>query len=594
MPNPVRFVTHLAMFLALTAAGGWLWLHHARAWDLGRRSPVLSYDAAQYAVAARELASHGRFATTFALPIELARRADPPWPLALVQPGLVIAEAVLLAVTPEKTRMINGHVAEVLRPDQMEWTVLVLPFVCFIVIAVGLGLAVSHVMRRYFPGVSPVTRALAGTAVGWAFLLDPEAQHFAVGGFTELPFTLGLVGALAALALGIAPRLPLVFGVVLGVTGAFRGTMLWLAPALALGAATAAPERRVRVAVLTLLGYCLPLLPWWLYKWHAFGTPGWDLSALSIWDGVQGRTWFSIFHYPEPPDLPHGGEAAALLAKKLALNLPQVLLSLAYGVRPLLAGALVLWLVIARDAPRALRIAAFTLIALVAISVLATAVSVPQLRYLFPVRSLLDAAGLIALWGLIARAAALAPGTRRLTAVVATLVVLAWGAHVTLLGNQEAHRTSLERGTPSTLTLLQIANLMSREIPAGEPVMSNLGPALAWEARRPVIHLAVSPDQLTACRKKRDFRQVILVFRSPEQAWPEWVDVVAHPTDALHRVEWNVRHVRVYKTADDFEVVWLDLGPLGPELAGAAGERAAPARVTAAARSAARRSGCRL
>jgi len=571
MPNPLRFVTHLAMFVVLSASGAWLWMHHAQAWDLGKRSPLLSYDAAQYVVAARELAQHGRFATLFALPLELTRHPEAPWPLALVQPGLVISEAALLRMTPGKTRVIEGQTTEILRPDQLEWTVLVIPYICFIVIAVGLALAVSHVLRRFAPGVSVLARALAGTAVGCAFLLDPEAQHFAVGGFTELPFTLGLVGAVAALALGIGPRLPLLFGLALGVTGAFRGTMLWLAPLLALGnAAASTPDRRVRALVLTLVGYALPLVPWWLYKWQAFGTPAWDLSALSIWDGVQGRTWFTLFHQPDFPDLPHGSVALGLLFRKLMGNLPGVALSLASGVRPLLVGSLVLWLVVAREAPRTLRMAGLTLLAITLVNLVATALSVPQLRYLFPMRVVLDAAGLLALWGLIARAPTLAPGTRRLVAALASLIVIAWGAHLTRLGNAEAHRTSFERGTPSTLSLLQIANIMNREIPAGEPVMSNLGPALAWEARRPVIHLVVSPDLLSTCRRRTDFRHVLLVFRGPEQAWPEWASVVARPPEALHRIEWNVRHVRVYQTADGFNVVWLDLGPLGPELASAA------------------------
>ena len=82
------------MLSILLAAGCSLWLLHAESWSLGRRSPVLSYDTAQYALAARELARHGRLATTYALPLELARHPEPPWPLALIQPGLVILEAI--------------------------------------------------------------------------------------------------------------------------------------------------------------------------------------------------------------------------------------------------------------------------------------------------------------------------------------------------------------------------------------------------------------------------------------------------------------------------------------------------------------------
>ena len=84
--------------LALLSAGIALWLMHASSRNLGGGADVLGYDAAQYAVAARELAEHGRLATPFALPVELVRANHAPWPLALVQPGLVLAEAALFRI----------------------------------------------------------------------------------------------------------------------------------------------------------------------------------------------------------------------------------------------------------------------------------------------------------------------------------------------------------------------------------------------------------------------------------------------------------------------------------------------------------------
>ena len=87
-----KTVAGVSMLLTLLVAGCGLWWMHAEAWSLGRRSPVLSYDTAQYALAARELAQTGRMQTPYALPIELASHPQPPWPLALVQPGLVILE----------------------------------------------------------------------------------------------------------------------------------------------------------------------------------------------------------------------------------------------------------------------------------------------------------------------------------------------------------------------------------------------------------------------------------------------------------------------------------------------------------------------
>ena len=564
-----RAISHLVLFVVLGVTGAWLWQQHAHAWDLGRRSPILSYDAAEYMLAARELAQHGRFATTYALPLELARHSQPPWPLALVQPGLVISEAALYRMSSGPDRMIEGRRVDGRRPDELESLALVLPCASYILIAIALALATSHLMRISFPAVSIPARTFAGGLVALAFLLDPESQHYAVGGFTELPFTLGLVSAIGMLALGIAAQWPLMFGIVLGVTGAFRGSMLWLVPALAIGnALSAEPGHRVRLFARTLIGFAIPLIPWWLYKWHAFGTPAWDLSALSVWDGVQGRTWFTIFHQTDAPQLPQGMEAVALLSKKLLRNLPQVAAELASGLRPLLAGALILSLVTARQAPRAMRSAIGTILVLVVISALAAALSVPQLRYLFPTRVPFEAAGILALLSLTEGAPSLSIGARRATVAAVAILVLAWGAWQTWRGGLEAREASQERGTPGTLTLLRIATLMNREIPAGEPVMSNLGPALAWESRRPVIHLSVSPDDLNTCRRRMDFRRVLLVFRDAEHAWPGWQDVVAHPAESIHRVEWGVRHVRMYDTQDGFKLIWLDLAPLGPELAG--------------------------
>ena len=116
-------------------------------------------------------------------------------------------------------------------------------------------------------------------------LLDPEAQHFALSGLTELPFTVLYLAALLGLARGAGVAYPFVFGLLLGVAGLFRANMLWLAPLFALGSAWCAPAgRRVPVALGVLGGFVLPLVPWWIYKWRAFGSPGWDITRYVIWD----------------------------------------------------------------------------------------------------------------------------------------------------------------------------------------------------------------------------------------------------------------------------------------------------------------------
>jgi hypothetical protein len=419
------------------------------------------------------------------------------------------------------------------------------------------------------PGQPAWTRALAGLVVGLTFLLDPEAQHFAVGPFTELPFTWGLVGAVAALALGRASLRPFQFGLLLGLTGTFRANMLWLAPVLAVAAAISGwPERRMRVLLLVLAGFVIPLAPWWFYKWRAFGSPGWDLTRFVVWDGVQGRTWFSLFHLPEEPLVPRGGEAVRLLLDKLARNVPVMGLAMLSGPRAMWLTALISYLVIVKP-QRPVRVAGWTVIAVAMISVVAAAAAIPWLRYVFPARVLLEAAGLLACWGLIAHLATTGstPGTRRALAGAVAALALIWGVTQNIAGLAEAHPTSRERGTPSVLLQLKLGVEMNREIPAGEPVMSNLGPELAWQTRRPVIHLALRPEDMAACRRHVDFRNVLLVFRDSSRVWPDWVELFEHPARVAQDPALNIQRTRRYQSSDGFKVVWLELGVMAPMMA---------------------------
>ncbi len=558
------------ILLALVLAGFGLWAFHARAWGLGTRSPVLNYDTAQYALAARELAEHGRLATTFALPIELATHAAPPWPLAVVQPGLVLAEAAIFRVVPKIIRIGDILVFNLQVPHQREWLTLLVPFFCYLMLGVTMALVTARLLASHAPAIGPGRQRLAAFTVGLAFLLDPEAQHFAVGGFTELPFTLGLAGAFAALVSGrAAPQRPLLFGLLLGVTGSFRASALWLTPVLVLAAAILAPGRRRQVAVLAMLGFALPLAPWWFYKWRVFGSPGWDLSSLILWDGVQGRTWFSLFHVPEHPLLPQGLEAVGLVAAKVGRRLPQLLLSVVTGPRALWTGALVLWLLTCRP-PRALAVTGWAVLAANAMAILAAAASIPWLRFLFPTRVLLEAAGMLALWGLIARAPAslLGPRFAGVVRVGVAALAIGWGVNQTLRGTEEARTTSTERGVPSVLTLRDLGHLLRQQVPADEVVMSNLGPMLSWYSGRSVVHLAHTPPDIAACRRRLGFRHVLIVFRDVEAAWPGWQEILARPEEATRQPEWNVVRERHWQDQDGFRIVWLELGPLEASLAG--------------------------
>ncbi len=555
--------------LGLVALGIGLGTLHARAWGLGDRTPVLSFDAAQYALAARTLATTGSLATPFALPIDLALNTTPPWPLSVVQPGLVVLEAALDRIVPAK---LPGM--DLSAPERREWLPLVISFGCYLALGLLLARALRSRLEAFDPGRPGHT--LVALAAGVAFLLDPEAQHLALGGFTELPFTLAFVAALVLLANGWASRRPLAWGLLLGAACAIRGQLAALAPLLAVAAALAAPDaprsRRVRIAALVLVGALVPLAPWWIYKWRAFGTPMWDLSALAIWDGAGNWTWFSLTHRAEFPDLATGPAAAAAIVPKVMRNLAALSPVLATGMAGI--GSLALALALAgfrrpagdadparAAAARAARITIVVLLLYAALALAVAAVGAGWRRYLFPARVPIEAAGLAAVWLWLAPFAARTPRLRYAVPAALAAVMVLWGGIQTLRGLDEARGTGQERGLPTVATLHTIVEDLDHTLRPGEVVMSNLGPTLAWYAGRPVLHLALGPADVDACRSRVAFRCVVLAFRDPARAWTEWAPLVANPNVALSHPEWHVFRTQLWLTDDGFRVVRLDLSP---------------------------------
>jgi hypothetical protein len=205
-------------------------------------------------------------------------------------------------------------------------------------------------------------------------------------------------------------------------------------------------------------------------------------------------------------------------------------------------------------------------------SVMATAASVPQARYLFPARVCAELAGAVALGALIAHAPAtlLGPGLRRIALGAAGALAIVWGGYETGRGLIQGRTAAETRGVPTRATMLALAERLDRELGPGEPVMSNLGPVLAWYARRPVVHLALGPADVDACRKWLELRTVLLVFRDPARAWSEWPQVMERPDEAAHRPEWNIARAVRFTTEDGFLAVWLELGPATAPVADAA------------------------
>jgi hypothetical protein len=134
-------------------------------------------------------------------------------------------------------------------------------------------------------------------------------------------------------------------------------------------------------------------------------------------------------------------------------------------------------------------------------------------------------------------------------------------------GLREASAVSEERGLPSSRLIHEIADSLDHALPPGAPVMSNLGPTLAWYTRRPVIHLALTPADIDLCRQRLEFADVVLAFRESSRAWPGWNELMARPLEATTHSEWNIARVRSWGVREGFNVVWIELAPTRAPLA---------------------------
>jgi hypothetical protein len=263
--------------------------------------------------------------------------------------------------------------------------------------------------------------------------------------------------------------------------------------------------------------------------------------------------------------------ALGLLGSKAWHNLGRLVPPMLMGPSGLWLGALVCW-PFTQDPRgdarvRPLVAAAVVLVVGLAIDTLTVSAGTPFLRYLFPTRALAGLAGLLALWSMLTRLSSVSVRTRDVACVLAALLSIGWGAWTTRLAQDESRTSSLERGVPSSRTLTALSVTLSSVLTPGETLMSNLGPALAWQTHHPVIGLASSPADVAACRARHDFHHLVLVFRSAERAWAPWQEIVERPGAAATHPELGLRHERRYTTVDGFSVVWLELGPLQPQMA---------------------------
>jgi len=211
--------------------------------------------------------------------------------------------------------------------------------------------------------------------------------------------------------------------------------------------------------------------------------------------------------------------------------------------------------------------AAVVVLAGLVLDTVAACAGTPLLREVFGPRLLSELGGVLALWSLLQRMPGTSERQRAAACVLAAALALGWGTWTTRLAQIESHATSLERGVPSSRSLTDLSIALNQVLAPGETVMSNLGPALAWQTNHPVIHLAYSPEDVTACRARNDFHHLLLVFRSADRAWEPWREIVESPGAAATHAELAVRRERRFATADGFSVVWLELGPRPAQMA---------------------------
>jgi hypothetical protein len=178
---------------------------------------------------------------------------------------------------------------------------------------------------------------------------------------------------------------------------------------------------------------------------------------------------------------------------------------------------------------------------------------------------------MLALAGLVAMApeAMLTARARRLAIGGVALVAILWGGWQTSQGNAAARTGLGERGVPSTATLAGIVDSLEAGLDPGTPVMSNLGPILAWPLRRPVVHLALAPEDVTPLRRRLDVRHLVLAFREADRAWPAWSEIVEREGAARAHESLGAVTERRWRTPDGFTVIWIELPPLAPAVAAA-------------------------
>jgi len=82
-----------------------------------------------------------------------------------------------------------------------------------------------------------------------------------------------------------------------------------------------------------------------------------------------------------------------------------------------------------------------------------------------------------------------------------------------------------------------------------------------------VVHLALTPEDVTPLRRRLDVRHLLLAFRDADRAWPAWSEIVEREGAARAHESLGALDERRWRTPDGFTVIWIELPPVAPPMA---------------------------
>ncbi len=457
-----------------------VWSFHAW-WTIARVGRAwFSYDSAQYALAARDLAQTGRLTTPYAYIGTLREGSGPPYPLLAGHPLLPVLQAPLFAVLGPRPWV--SLVPVVL------CHLLTVSLAALLVVECGGGIALAAV----------VGAALAGT---------PALLGNASDGLSELPFTAAWMATLLVLAgFRRAPRAWAV-GALLGLAHLARPMVvptlpLWLAAA----AWASPPGTRWRGVTQVLAGFAPFAVALLLYKWSATGNAFADVGGIMLLTGLAPEfAPHDVARLLHPPDAlgwirAHPGAFVA----KLSRNLPAMSLE-ALRLGGWAVGCGFAWFVLrpARDGLGPVRLVAGA--SLAAIAGLA-AVTLPRAHYLFPMLPVAVALGALALQR--AGRAARLPSVIVLALVAGLLAWSSWRPLV--LGWRALREPPRAASAFNEREVAGLGAILHRRLPAGTRVASDMAPWVSWYTRHPSVNLPLRTQDLNELRDRHGIGAVVL------------------------------------------------------------------------------------